>query len=424
MIRAVSLCLSGLVCALVSLCPAEGFISGGRGAFSPSSPLLQRRRHTPAARSEVEMAVSAGIVGLPNVGKSTLFSAVTKKQVDAQNYPFCTIEPNTGIVEVRDRRLDKLGEINASQKIVHATTEFTDIAGLVKGASKGEGLGNKFLDNIRGTDLICHVVRCFLDDDVIHVDGQPDPRRDAAVINEELVLADLQMATNALENLKKQSAHKLKNDKDGAAKLELLESAVAHLGEKFLPLRSLGLSDKAKGAMKYYNFITSKPQMYIANVSEDDLPDMDNDLVKELRAVATEEGADVVPICAKFEAELAGLEEEEALEFMQEGGIEEPGLDRLIRTTFDRLGLMTFLTTGKVESRAWTIPKNCAAPQAAATIHTDLEKGFIRAEVLNYEDLMTFGGVRTKAKEAGKVRMEGKDYVMQEGDIVIFHTST
>jgi len=365
------------------------------------------------------MNLAAGIVGLPNVGKSTLFSALTKKQVDAANYPFCTIEPNTGIVEVRDPRLSKLAELSSSQKIVFATTTFVDIAGLVKGASKGEGLGNKFLSNIRGTDLICHVVRCFDDEHITHVDGKIDPITDIEIINLELILADLQMAENIAANLNK----KAKNDKQAAATLEVVKVAIEHLSAE-LPVRSLQTSGKLKeddyALVSQYDFITSKPVIYVPNVKEEDLPHMDNEYVRQVREYAEAEGSQVIPISAKFEAEVAGLDEEDAQEFLDSVGLDKTGLDRLIATSFDALGLMTFLTSGEQESRAWTILKGSRAPQAAGKIHSDFEKGFIRAEVTAYADLVEHG-TRVKAKEAGRVRMEGKEYVVQDGDVIVFH---
>jgi GTP-binding protein YchF len=358
--------------------------------------------------------LSCGIVGLPNVGKSTLFNALTRNQVAASNYPFCTIDPNVGIVNVKDSRLKVLSELSSSKDIIYATTTFVDIAGLVKGAASGEGLGNKFLANIRETDVIAHVVRCFEDDNVIHVDGGIDPIRDIEVINLELILSDMQMVENVIQKTAKLG----KGKKEVQEELAVLEKVAKHLNES-KPLRGLELTKDEDLVVKKYPFLTNKTVIYVANVSEDDLPTMDNALVQKVQAYAAKEGSKVVPICAKLEGELSQLEPQEAEELLQSLGLSESGLDRLIKASFNALGLITFLTTGEIETRAWTITKGTLAPEAAGKIHTDIQKGFIRAEVVSFDDMVNYKG-RVGAKEAGKARAEGKDYVVRDGDVIIF----
>ena len=359
------------------------------------------------------MGFKCGIVGLPNVGKSTLFNALTNSGIQAENYPFCTIEPNVGIVEVPDARLQRLTEIAVPDKTVPATMEFVDIAGLVEGASKGEGLGNQFLANIREVDAIAHVVRCFNDENVIHVSGKVDPASDIEVIHTELGLADLETVEKAIERAAKRSKS---GDKDQIKLKEILERVHAHLdtGE---PVRSMGLEEDEYKKIKHLCLMTAKPTMYIANVDEEGFED--NPLLDIVTAIADKEGAGVVSICAAIEAEIAELEDDEKLEFLSELGQEEPGLNRVIRAGYQLLGLQTYFTAGKMEVRAWTIRKGDTAPQAAGVIHTDFERGFIRAETTAYTDYDQYGGEQG-AKEAGKFRLEGKDYIMQDGDVVHF----
>lgn len=358
--------------------------------------------------------LSSGIVGLPNVGKSTLFNALTKKGAPAANYPFCTIDPNVGIVEVEDKRLTLLSEQSHSKKIIPATQTFVDIAGLVKGASEGEGLGNQFLTNIRETDSIVHVVRCFENDDVIHVAGKVDPIADIEVINLELILSDLQMVENILGRLERQ----LKSKKDLLPTIEVLKKAVAHLNQS-QPLRTLTLNAEEQELMGHYAFLTNKKVIYATNVSENDLPSMENEYVAQVRAYAEKEGNKVIPICAKLEEELAQLSAEETKEYLKELGLSDTGLNRLIKASFEALDLITYITTGEIETRAWTIKKGMNAQEAAGKIHTDIQKGFIRAEVVSFDDMMNYKG-RVAAREAGKAKSEGKDYIVKDGDVILF----
>ncbi len=358
--------------------------------------------------------LSCGIVGLPNVGKSTLFNALTRKGIPSENYPFCTIDPNVGIVTVYDSRLQALSDLSHSKKLIYATVSFVDIAGLVKGASQGEGLGNQFLSHIRETDAIAQVVRCFEDEQVIHVAGRIDPLDDIEVITLELILADLQMAENSFQKIEKQ----LKSKKELQPAATFLQKAKAHLDQS-LPMRACPLTEEEKEIASKYPFLTLKKVLYIANVAETDLPSMENPLVERVRAYAEKEGSSVVPICARLEEELSQLSEEEAKEYLETLGLQETGLNRLIKAAFDLLGLITFLTTGEIETRAWTIRKGMSAAEAAGKIHTDIEKGFIRAEVVSYEDMIRYKG-RVGAREAGKARSEGRDYIVQDGDVILF----
>ena len=359
------------------------------------------------------MSVKCGIVGLPNVGKSTLFNALTKAGIAAENFPFCTIEPNSGIVAIPDSRLDILSDIVKPQKTIPTTVEFTDIAGLVAGASKGEGLGNQFLANIRETDAIAHVVRCFEDSNVTHVADTIDPAADIETINTELALADLETVEKTLDRVGRVAKS---GDKDAQKQVALLEKVKAHLDEA-LPVRTMELFKEDIGNLKTLHLLTLKPVMYIANVAEDGFED--NPHLDKVRTIAEAEGSQVVSICNKLEAEIAELEDDEKLEFLQDLGMEEPGLDRVIRAGYDLLGLQTYFTAGVKEVRAWTVKKGATAPQAAAVIHTDFEKGFIRAEVVAYDDFVAGNG-EAGAKEAGKWRLEGKEYIVQDGDIIHF----
>ncbi|MDU9351888.1 redox-regulated ATPase YchF [Staphylococcus warneri] len=361
------------------------------------------------------MALTAGIVGLPNVGKSTLFNAITKAGALAANYPFATIDPNVGIVEVPDSRLLKLEEMVQPKKTIPTTFEFTDIAGIVKGASKGEGLGNKFLSHIREVDAICQVVRAFDDENVTHVSGRVNPLDDIEVINMELVLADLESVEKRLPKIEKMARQK---DKTAEMELRIL-SKIKETLEEGKPVRSIEFNDEDQKWVNQAQLLTSKKMLFIANVGEDEIGDEENDKVKAIRDYAAQEDSEVIVISAKIEEEIATLDDEDKEMFLEDLGIEEPGLDRLIRTTYDLLGLSTYFTAGVQEVRAWTFVQGMTAPQCAGIIHTDFERGFIRAEVTSYSDYVEHGG-ENGAKEAGRQRLEGKDYIMQDGDIVHF----
>lgn len=356
-----------------------------------------------------------GIVGLPNVGKSTMFNSITKAGAECANYPFCTIEPNVGVVGVPDERLDELTKMYQPQKTTHAVIEFVDIAGLVKGASKGEGLGNKFLSHIRETDSICEVVRCFEDSNVVHVDGNVDPIRDIETINLELIFADIETVNKRLDKARKN----LKADKKYQQEIDLLEKIKENL-ENGISARAIDFNEEEQEAIREMFLLTTKPILYIANISEEQLENAENDeMVQKVKEYAAKEKAEVIPLCVKIEEELSGLEEEDKKEMLEALGLEESGLDKVIKKSYDLLGLMSFLTAGEPEVRAWTIKKGTKAPQAAGKIHSDIERGFIKAEVVSYDDLMKAGSM-INAKEKGLVRSEGKEYVMQDGDIVLF----
>lgn len=356
-----------------------------------------------------------GIVGLPNVGKSTLFNSITKAGAECANYPFCTIEPNVGVVPVPDERLDTLTKMYNPQKTTHAVIEFVDIAGLVKGASKGEGLGNKFLSHIRETDAIVEVVRCFEDGNVVHVDGNVDPIRDIETINLELIFADLEMVNKRIDKAKKN----LKANKKYQMEVDLFERIKETL-EQGLPVRTLEFNEEEAPLVKETFLLTTKPILYVANISENQIENAENDpLVLKVKEYAKKENAEVIPLCVKIEEELSGLEEDDKKEMLEALGLAESGLDKVIKRSYDLLGLMSFLTAGEPEVRAWTIKKGTKAPQAAGKIHSDIERGFIKAEVISFNDLINAGNM-VQAKEKGLIRQEGKEYVMQDGDIVLF----
>ena len=362
------------------------------------------------------MSLKAGIVGLPNVGKSTLFNAITKQKILAANYPFATIDPNVGIVNVPDERIDKLSAMYEPKKTIKTSFEFTDIAGLVKGASKGEGLGNKFLSHIREVDAICEVIRCFENGNITHVEGTIDPIRDIEIIDLELSIADLEIINNRIDKIKKKA--ETNRDKEALKEYEILKKAKDSL-EKGISLRNVDFTKEEQALIKNYSFLTQKPIIYLANVEEDEIGNEDNKYVEQVRKYAEKEKAKVIKICAKIEEDLCDMEEEEKIEMFEMLGIKESGLDQLIKATYSLLGLRTYFTVGKDEVRAWTFKNGMNAKQCAGIIHTDFEKGFIKAEVISYKDLIECGS-ELKVKEAGRARLEGKDYLMQDGDICHF----
>ncbi len=362
------------------------------------------------------MSLTAGIVGLPNVGKSTLFNAITKQHILAANYPFATIDPNVGVVVVPDKRLDFLNDLYKPKSLVPTTIEYTDIAGLVKGASNGEGLGNKFLQHIREVDAIVEVVRCFDSGDIIHVEGDVDPIRDIEIINVELMLADLEVINNRLNRIGKKAA--MSKDKETKIEAELLTKIKSNL-EKNIPLRKVEFTKDELFLIKSFSLLTLKPIIYMANISEDDLINDTNQYVEKVRAYAASEGSEVITVSAKIESELCDLDDTERDELLHDLGVKEAGLNKLIKATYNLLGLATYFTAGTDECRAWTFKKGMKAPACAGIIHSDFEKGFIRAEVMSYEDLEKYG-TELKVREAGKLRIEGKEYIMQDGDICHF----